>query len=405
MTPTNPNIPDRQQWTPFPDPHTPFQNYVPLVWRGKRVEDLPAMSQEASDVEQSGDMELAERKYREALSAYEHMLSPTHKDTLHLGYQVAGFYAKQNKMLQADEVLDWMGRMIVGQWGLSHRNSNAHYMRVSNLYRTWSREEDASKLIRRLSEGLIRQRNATASSAAHQDPYLQSIQKLLTESRNISPNETISDEANIDQQLKCIEAQLVDTPSIISVSEIKVSLLDLIERCKEGLPKLGLQLLKAASVLVQLTEAMSGSEAESMQRNATELCLMALKRMEKTTEKKITEKNLKAALEVAHHLIEVGAAPAEKSAERLLELVSAQAEQNFQFESKENIMILIGIACLYGDGDWQKGKLWVEHALSASMSLCRIDDPLLECLQAALEAESVPSFDVWRRVALNQGVQ
>ncbi|KAF1952994.1 hypothetical protein CC80DRAFT_596144 [Byssothecium circinans] len=390
-TPNLSNLLARQQWTPFPDPHTPFQNYLPLVWQGKRVEDITALSREASNLEQSGDMELAERKYREALSGYERLLSPTHNDTLHLGYQLAGFYAKQNRMLQADEVLDWMNRKIVGQWGLSHQKSNAHFIHVSHLYRTWAREEDANILMLRLSEALNRQNSTNSSFSTLQSPSLPPLQTMLIEGQSAPPADTTSsDEVSISQQLKCIEAQLVDTPSIISPLEIKASLLDLIERCKKGSPKFNMQMLKAASVAAQLAQAMHNGEAEALQMSATETCLTAMESMENTD-----QKTLRAAIDVAHHLLEVSVDLPTLNVERILERVSAQAEENFQFESEKNIAILIRIACLYGGSNenWHNAKLWLEHAMSASMSRYCCHHPFVGILQASLEAKIVPDFD------------
>jgi hypothetical protein len=103
-----------QQWTPLLHPSTPFPNYLTLLWRGNRVEDILNIIEEADGYEKALDMTLAEEKYREALSEYQRLLSPTHHDTLELAYRLARFYAQQDRMMQADEVLDWMNRKIVG---------------------------------------------------------------------------------------------------------------------------------------------------------------------------------------------------------------------------------------------------------------------------------------------------
>ena len=82
MSSGQPSLHQPRRWTPMPDSHTPTLNYLPLVWRGNRVSDINEKSRQAKDYRQSGNLEAAEKCYREALSGYERLLSPTHQTAL-----------------------------------------------------------------------------------------------------------------------------------------------------------------------------------------------------------------------------------------------------------------------------------------------------------------------------------
>jgi len=366
-------------WTPLSDVRTPFPSYLPLVWRGNRFDDVAAMSREAKECEQLGNMETAERKYREALSGYERLLSPTHHDTLELGYQLAGFYAKQNRMLQADEVLDWMNRKVVGHWGLTNESSIAHFLRITNLYRSWSREEDATILMHRLVEASKYSISDSLESSKLQDapPSIQSMLKGRHDAIPILESAEDNDVANADQRLRLAKAQLTNSPS-----EVKGLALDLMKRCEQNLPGLSVQLLKAACVLVKAAQAADDEEqTQEVLSNAAEACFTVLQHREENK-----RAVLEAAIEIVDLHVETEDAESEQSAEQILELISTQAERVFGVDGRETVFILIQIGLMYqSNGRWNKAKAWFEQAMSASMTQFCCHHPLTRILETALE--------------------
>ena len=56
------------------------------------------MFREAQESDQQGDAEGAERQFRDALAAFEHLLPPTHENTKTAAYSLAAFYARRGRM-------------------------------------------------------------------------------------------------------------------------------------------------------------------------------------------------------------------------------------------------------------------------------------------------------------------
>jgi hypothetical protein len=388
-TPQFPSSSTNQQWTPLLNSSTPFPNYLPLLWQGNRVEDIVKIIGEANEYEQSLDIVTAERKYREALSGYERLLSPTHDKTLQLAYQFAEFYAKQDRMLQADEVLDWMNRKIVHQWGLSHQKSNAHFFRVSNMYRRWARDEDARVLIQRLTETLSRPSTITSVTSLIESP-MPSIQSLLTHGRSSTVNSTTA-KSTVEQTLKLLEAQLLDTYSGVDPSVLKAQLLDLMETCEQNLEKLHTQLLKAAAILVQVSQSVDEEpEAKALREDASAACLSVLQ----DHEGPIDLSTVEAIVNVASNLVTIADDHSHRTTERVLERLYSRAEEDFAADPRESVVTLLQIARMYASNDaWDTARLWLQHAMSNSISLYCSHHSFVKNLETILKASTAHSAE------------
>lgn len=105
-----------------------------LVWNGHSKAEFSAMHRRAHDLERAENFEEAEAKFREALEGLEHLLSPTHEDTNTAAYHLAEFYFKQDRMKDADTVLNWMCEKHFERWGIGHQKTMVHLLHVSDLY-------------------------------------------------------------------------------------------------------------------------------------------------------------------------------------------------------------------------------------------------------------------------------
>ena len=83
--------------------------------------EIEAIRREAYRLESEGQSLSAEKKYREALAGFKNVLSPTHKDTVAIAYQLASFYANHGCMVNADLVLNWIGEKHVERWAVIMR--------------------------------------------------------------------------------------------------------------------------------------------------------------------------------------------------------------------------------------------------------------------------------------------
>lgn len=370
--------PLQRSWTPLTDAHTPFPSYLPLVWRGNRLDDFTAMFREASECVEAGDLYTAERKYREALAGYERLLSPTHDETLELGYQVADFYARQSRMLQADEVLDWMNKKVVAQWGISHPKANAHFLRISNIYRSWSREGDARILISRLSEVLTKASSKMLTSST-ESQALPSIQHLLAEGRAASNNNSQSESEDLKQLLKFAREQLAQDFPESSRAAIENVISGVIKRCENDLSSWSLEILNAACLLIELAQhAERIEEFDSLQVKAATAGAHAVQ-----FRRNNAEEVLKAAIELLQLFEECKeASPA--LTRQIAEMITTRAEQDFGEDKEGTIAVLILIGSVYqAKRDWKKARPWFEHAMSISIArFC----PLNECAKALDDA-------------------
>lgn len=114
------------------------------------ISDLNRLLNTASRAESAGKLDEANAEFRDAVSGFRFLLSPTHEDTLRAGYRYAFFYANCAKMDEADAVLNWMSKKHVERWGSKHEKTYLHYTRMIQLLRSWGRKERAELLVYKL---------------------------------------------------------------------------------------------------------------------------------------------------------------------------------------------------------------------------------------------------------------
>jgi len=359
------------------------------MWRGYRAEDIVNLIEQGEEYERSHDVTMAESKYREALSAYEHLLSPTHHRTLEISYRLAELFASQKLMQKADEVLDRMNRKIVGQWGLSHQTSNAHFLRISNMYREWGRHEDAEILIQRLVETLAHSSSAAPVASVPVAP-VPSIRSHLGSGRTLTSTMSTT-RSTIDLELKLYEAQMTKMSTADGLMMLKPQILSTMENCKKDLTKLHIQLLKAAALLIELSDSMSeGTETEitSLQRDSLEkhsesACLTVLQEREGTLDLctvgqivAVVDKHL--GLRYNRGTLTV---------ERILELLCTRVDEDFTTKPLDLVMTYVHITHMYASRDKNdEMKGWFESTLSRSIALLCGRCTLEKSLESVLDA-------------------
>jgi len=127
---------------------------VYLDMRQTTISDLRKLLVSASLAASSGNQDEADADFRDAVSGFRQVLSPTHEETLKAGYLYASFYANSGKMGKADAVLSWMTEKHREKWGSEHGRTYLHYARMVELLRSWGCKEHAENLVYKLIEGL-----------------------------------------------------------------------------------------------------------------------------------------------------------------------------------------------------------------------------------------------------------
>lgn len=132
------------RWTPAPDSSLPANQYtMRLSWNGCTTTEAMTRFREAQESDRQGDAEGAERQFRDALAAFEHLLPPMHEDTKTAAYSLAAFYARRGRMQEASNLLDWMSEKHIERWGLRSKPTIDHVLRVVDLLNSWLRPQDA----------------------------------------------------------------------------------------------------------------------------------------------------------------------------------------------------------------------------------------------------------------------
>ncbi|KAF4459837.1 rhomboid family [Fusarium albosuccineum] len=116
--------------------------------------DTKPLLKEASLAASAKRTESVSTDFRDAVSGFSYLLSPTHDETLRAAYMYASFYANCAEMEKADAVLNWMSKKHVEKWGSEHEKTYLHYARMIELFRSWGRQERAELLVYRILDGV-----------------------------------------------------------------------------------------------------------------------------------------------------------------------------------------------------------------------------------------------------------
>lgn len=368
-----------EKWTPVLSTSKPELGFLQLTWNGHSLPDIEATKIDAHRLDCEGDVESAERRYREALAGFEHLLSPTHGDTSAVAYQLAGFYAGNERMDDADKVLNWMSEKHMERWGMAHENTLTHFLRVAELFDQWNRTDDATTFLYRLLDALdkgeynkprpprVNRNRKEPSGAAPTQPKTVDVTRAFAET---------DDPVRVDYQLGLVEAQAIRNDELV-----EPLLARLVEQSEKYPDKLSEQILQARIALVKLFKR---REDEEGVRIALEKAEAALKTVLASALTK-TERLLKAGIGVATlHVGRTGP----NIAEEMFQILGDKAEEWFGTDDKSTIRLLICIGKVYQEENmWSNAEPWFERALSASMTANGLESIMTQRLEKALESQ------------------
>lgn len=353
--------------------------------------DLDTIEREACQLESQGESCSAENLYREALTGFRTILSPTHEHTSALAYRLATFYADHDRMDDADQVLNWMMEKHIERWGVGHGNTLKHLLQVAKLYNGWSRNDEALSVLYRVLDTWDEQ----VRGKAHDKASLNGGETRQMGPPGAVPRTTVQyPESNpasrtwtpIDHPSR-VDYQLgLENTRLESGDDgVEDTLLLLIDCCENDWQTMGVQLLQARCKLIDLYK---GQEDEEKRTIALLKAREAVYKTLKLHVKK-TERLLKACIEVGKLHLQ---AQDGETAEDILESIAAEAEDVFRTNCSAMLAILVQIGKIYqNEDDWTKAQPWFERALAASLAVDERESPVAKALKKALETRHYSS--------------
>lgn len=341
------------------------------------------MNREAYQLERLGHIEEAEKMFREVLTGFENLVSPTHEDTSAAAYKLATFYAQQNRMTEADLVLDRMGEKYTERWGLKHKETLMHFLRVVELFNCWSRTDDAVTLLYRVLdiygrhyfEGAtnVTELNPPATGSQPQVPRVRGAVRPSRVDISIGAFTQTNDPTLVHYQLG-----LVNIHVKAKNEEAEPLLLRLIEQCEVYPERLAQEILQARCALVDLYQQLENDERIIVAVQQAQKALWTI--LNSNTEK--TKPLLETCTNVARLHVQAGHYDA---AEDICQRIATEAERKFGTDNGFTIGVFIRIGKFYqGENRWTDAQPWFERALAASIAANGLSSALTLRLEAAL---------------------
>lgn len=379
------------RWTPAPDSSLPANQYtMRLTWNGCTTTEAMTRFREAQERDQQGDAEGAERQFRDALAAFEHLLSPTHEDTKTAAYSLAAFYARRGRMQEANNILDWMSEKHIERWGLRSKPTTDHVLRVVELLNSWLRPQDALAFLEKAKDYLWQpdpracgQGVQHLSSIPNNGNVTHGISSPASSAfrtvpfpENSSSGIAVNPSFMVDDQLRSAGAHVRANDE-----SIEPLLLSLIAQCGQNPGKLAAQDLRGRAALIELYRKSGRTDAAVEELSKAQASFLATWKLDG----KITKELIDASLEVAIQSLK---SAQYNDADDMFHMMQDRVVETFGPDHSRTIWILIRIGLMYqNENRWNDAKPRFEQALAASMTANGLDDALTRSLEAALENE------------------
>ncbi|KAF8858028.1 hypothetical protein BDZ45DRAFT_726328 [Acephala macrosclerotiorum] len=391
------STPSGTPWAPNAIPSTAQPRnvaFLRLRWNNLEFADVQDLKHEAARLDKAGDTINAEIKFRDALSGFEALLSPTHEETTIAAYQFASFLANQDRMKEADRVLDWLGGNYIRRWGLQHRKTVSHLLRVIELLQSWERRDDAMLLLSRVLDSWddmdsdLGPEIVAVSTNAVQDTELEGIDpdvagQVFKES---------SDKVEVDSQLRVVSLWLSS-----SAEGLEPILVRLIQQCEKYPEKLRVQTLQARCSLAKLYLRLEQQDSAIAELEMAQKLLMEILAPNDDLHWSI----LKTSRQLAFAYVECNNI---KSCDYILERVVERLEARLEDKQDQTAVLVIFLTEIAREYQrvlaWQNAAPWFERALAISLIGLGSEDERTQRLEAALQnqqyhapADSFEDFD------------
>jgi tetratricopeptide (TPR) repeat protein len=353
------------------------------------VEDLDTLRKMASEMAENDDLQRAEAKYCELLDTAKHLLPPADEKAAGLAYEVAHFYAHNDEMAKADEVLDELSAQFTQRWGSGHEKTVKHYSTLGKLFIIWGRHEEAVNILKRLTNGLstcIMSSETEGQSNQQRPPqigasrsYVQLDTPSLTSSVIFSANR--NEERNASAELTVLQERLSISRAIAIDDDESADklIIDLLDRMEVNPKRHGTDIMRARCLLIDFYSKAGLDDArksalQTARHSAQSLCRV---------ECKMPTNFFHISIDLAKTLINDGQAA---EAEQLLEVLERRMTDSYGETHTDTISHLIRIGKMYqGLKRWEDAEPRFEQAYAACITELGYDSLITKHLERCLE--------------------
>jgi tetratricopeptide (TPR) repeat protein len=361
---------------------------LPLSWNGNTRENLSQLHDMARESFYRGDFDNAETGYMNALEGHRYLLAPTHEDTVKVAYELANFYAEQRRMTDADNVIEELSQEFVERWGIKHRRTTQHVIKVVELLNSWNRETDALAFLARAHDvagraerdfedtgraqnNTRRIRKPKSRIPTHRE-QLESIREDIVAHPNVS---MVDYGINIARRYAATDEPAVE--AFLKVTE---------DICNQNGPDLAVQGLRARAERLTWYQKRNTITQNENAFTSTKAFFQTLWNGWPWDREKIRSLDmLEASMEVASALLK---ASFSADATTIFRDVERKAAHVFGPDDERTIWTLITIGIVHQNArNWREAKPWFEQALAAALQAYDDDDGITKSLETAMEKE------------------
>ena len=250
------------RWTPTPILNALQKKPQRMIWDGLTCLDILNIHELGHSLDEVGEWDEAEERFREALAGCQVLLSPAHEHTRIFTYHLADFYAQHDRMADADKLLDWMTDRILIRFDATENLVVAHLLRTAELLRRWRRLDEAKAfgtVLAQLVSSTHVQRGGSATEASTIIPHLSMPRSSVIGIKGLGDlsmplsTEGMTDESRADDR-KLMDSQLSLALAYVEANDATVEefLEHIIHQCEYRPEDLMAQTLKAWTALAQL---------------------------------------------------------------------------------------------------------------------------------------------------------
>lgn len=325
----------------------------------------------ARELTTKDDYEAAEAIYREAFDAAKHLLPPANEAAAAVAYELAIFYARNDDMKNADDVLDDLTTQFTQRWGNGHELTIKHYAAVGRLLSVWGRHQDSVNILKRMTDDFSTSivpsraegpsqvqtpRSSNAETYVHMANPLtvSSIPFVNATNHETNPSQTLAvlrEQIELD---RAVEFDGDETPDRL--------IIDLIDRMEKAPEKNLTDIVRARCLLARFYDKADLQDAGKSALDAAKESVVSLCKLDC----KIPKAFFDVSIDLAKTLLQCKQID---EAEQLLERIEARFVEGFGEDHADTVSLLIRIGKMYqGLKRWADAEPRFEQAYAACLT-------------------------------------
>lgn len=364
---------------------------LPLVWNEYSRSDLASLFEIAQSSSRHGDTATAEQDFRRAMEGYSRLFGISHEETCKVYYAAASFYASQDRMMEADKILQDLTQALVKRWGPRHDHTQAHVDRVVELLNNWQRHVDALAFLERAEDLEESVTDIQHTRGQITDPQAKG--ELVISGRplpGLNPNRIDAaltmikdaDPRSIDHGISIAKKYVVEGNSCV-----EPLLLAMADQCEYGgyeKRDLAVRRLRVWTNLLKLWHKTNTVREHSAQFRDAERAFV------NTVTAYNWSRHEARSLDILEESIQLAASCLRSGhleiAATIFRRTTEKAEELYGFD-ENTIWGIISVGQMYQRySTWENARPWFEQALAAALSELRDEDGVIQSLEKALES-------------------